>query len=248
MTLVQLNIFNEREIITPQSSNSYDNFVKKFERKKTTDDCYTPPRVYDAVLQYVENYILNPDGDSVKNYNVLRPFKPGGDYLKENYDYKTLVIDNPPFSLYSKIVRNYLNMKVKFFLFAPALTLFVVNSECQYVITNSNLRYENGAIVRTSFATNLLPLNFKIILSGRLSGMIKEAQNFNNKKNALVMPRGYLSSAQLLKFVPGDGADIRLTGSEEFLTKVNKRKIFGSAMRLSDEDLKKIGGVYNEKN
>lgn len=243
MTLVQLNIFNEREIITPKSSNSYDNFVKKFERKKTTDDCYTPPRVYDAVLQYVENYILNPDGDSVKNYNVLRPFKPGGDYLKENYDDKTLVIDNPPFSLYSKIVRNYLNMKVKFFLFAPALTLFVVNSECQYVITNSNIRYENGAIVRTSFATNLLPLNFKIILSGALSGMIKEAQNFNKEKNTLVMPRGFLSSAQLLKFVPGDGADIPLTGSEDFLTKVNKTKIFGSAMRLSDEDLKKIGGV-----
>ena len=243
MTLVQLNIFNEREIITPQSSNSYENFVKKFERKKTTDDCYTPPRVYDAVLQYVENYILNPDGDSVKNYNVLRPFKSGGDYLKENYDDKTLVIDNPPFSLYSKIVRNYLNMKVKFFLFAPALTLFVINSVCQYVITNSNIKYENGAIVRTSFATNLLPLNYKIILSGRLSGMIKEAQNFNNKKNALVMPAGYLSSAQLLKFVPGHGADITLTGSEEFLTKVNKTKIFGSAIKLSEEDLKKIGGV-----
>lgn len=186
MTLVQLNIFNEREIITPQSSNSYENFVKKFERKKTTDDCYTPPRVYDAVLQYVENYILNPTGDSVKNYNVLRPFKPAGDYLKENYDDKTLVIDNPPFSLYSKIVRNYLNMKVKFFLFAPALTLFVVNSECQYVITNSNIRYENGAIVRTSFATNLLPLNCKIFLSGRLSAMIKEAQNFKNKKKTLL--------------------------------------------------------------
>lgn len=247
MTLVQLNIFNEREIITPQASKNYENFVKKFERKKTTDDCYTPPRVYDAVLQYVENYILNPAGDSVKNYNILRPFKPGGDYLKENYDDKTLVIDNPPFSLYSKIVRNYLNLKVKFFLFAPALTLFVVNTECQYVITNSNIRYENGAIVRTSFATNLLPLNYKIILSGKLSGMIKEAQNFNKKKNALVMPAGYLSSAQLLKFVPSNGADIPLTGSEVFLTKVNKTKIFGSAMRLSDEDLKKIGGIY-EKN
>lgn len=245
MTLVQLNIFNEREIIKPQPSKSllYEDFVKKFERKKTTDDCYTPPAVYEAVLQYVENYILTPTGDSVKNYNVLRPFKLDGDYLKENYDDKTLVIDNPPFSIYSKIVRNYLNMKVKFFLFAPALTLFVINSECQYVITNSNIRYENGAIVRTSFATNLLPLNFKIILSGRLSAMIKEAQNFNKRKNTFVMPRGFLFSAQLLKFVPGDGADIPLTGSEDFLTKVNKTKIFGSAMKLSDEDLRKIGGV-----
>lgn len=61
------------------------------------------------------------------------------------------------------------------------------------------------------------------------------------------MPRGYLSSAQLLKLVPGDGADIPLTGSQDFLTKVNKTKIFGSAMKLSEEDLKKLE-VYNEKN
>ena len=40
--LIQLNIFNEREIIKPQPSKSllYEDFVKKFESKKTTDDCY----------------------------------------------------------------------------------------------------------------------------------------------------------------------------------------------------------------
>lgn len=27
----------------------YDAFVEKFTPKKTTDDCYTPPLVYDAV-------------------------------------------------------------------------------------------------------------------------------------------------------------------------------------------------------
>lgn len=27
----------------------YDGFVEKFKPKKTTDDCYTPPDVYDCV-------------------------------------------------------------------------------------------------------------------------------------------------------------------------------------------------------
>lgn len=29
--------------------NDYEGFVAKFQPKKTTDDCYTPPAVYEAV-------------------------------------------------------------------------------------------------------------------------------------------------------------------------------------------------------
>ena len=29
--------------------NDYEGFVEKFKPKKTTDDCYTPPAVYEAV-------------------------------------------------------------------------------------------------------------------------------------------------------------------------------------------------------
>lgn len=29
--------------------NDYDGFVEKFKPKRTTDDCYTPPAVYEAV-------------------------------------------------------------------------------------------------------------------------------------------------------------------------------------------------------
>ena len=35
----------------------YDAFVEKFKPKKTTDDCYTPPLVYDAV--YIKNKEAN---------------------------------------------------------------------------------------------------------------------------------------------------------------------------------------------
>ena len=31
-------------------SKEYEDFVEKFKPKKTTDDCYTPPNVYEEVL------------------------------------------------------------------------------------------------------------------------------------------------------------------------------------------------------
>ena len=51
----------------------YDGFVEKFKPKKTTDDCYTPPEIYDVVLSYVR------DRWGVSNDDVVRPFWPGGD-------------------------------------------------------------------------------------------------------------------------------------------------------------------------
>lgn len=61
-------------------SKTYEEFVEKFKPKKTTDDCYTPPVVYDAVAEWVASeYGVNRD-------NFVRPFYPGGDY--ENYDYE----------------------------------------------------------------------------------------------------------------------------------------------------------------
>lgn len=31
---------------------TYEEFTAKFEPKRTTDDCYTPPEVYDCVLRW----------------------------------------------------------------------------------------------------------------------------------------------------------------------------------------------------
>lgn len=33
----------------------YEEFVEKFKPKLTTDDCYTPAKVYDAVLSFVRD-------------------------------------------------------------------------------------------------------------------------------------------------------------------------------------------------
>ena len=99
-------------------SKTYEEFVEKFKPKKTTDDCYTPPAVYEAVKDWtVKEYGL-------KGKEIVRPFYPGGDY--ESYDYPAgcVVIDNPPFSILTKIVNYYIDKGIKFFLFAPQLTLF----------------------------------------------------------------------------------------------------------------------------
>ena len=97
--------------------NDYEGFVDKFKPKKTTDDCYTPPAVYQAVLDYVKETYNLPD-DTL----VLRPFYPGGDYESVEYPEGCIVIDNPPFSIFSKIVDFYTKRGIRFFLFAPALT------------------------------------------------------------------------------------------------------------------------------
>lgn len=55
--------------------NDYESFLAKFkENPKTTDECWTPKDVYEAVVKYVgEVYPL-------EGKQILRPFYPGGDY------------------------------------------------------------------------------------------------------------------------------------------------------------------------
>ena len=132
--------------------DDYEGFVNKFKPKKTTDDCYTPDWVYEFVKTWVNDNIMSLDG-----YNIVRPFYPGGDY--ENYDYKPndIVIDNPPFSILAKIRRFYCNNGIRYFLFAPALTLAssAMSEKETFICAHLDVTYENGAVVRTSFITNL---------------------------------------------------------------------------------------------
>lgn len=78
--------------------DGYTDFVEKFKPKKTTDDCYTPELVYDAVAEWVaKEYGLDREC-------FVRPFWPGADYERESYPEGCVVVDNPPFSILSKIL------------------------------------------------------------------------------------------------------------------------------------------------
>lgn len=149
----------------------YEGFVDKFKPKKTTDDCYTPKEVYEAVLNYVKKY------SDLSDKEILRPFYPGGDYEAIDYKANTVVIDNPPFSILSKILDFYLSNSIQFFLFATHLTNFSIYREgLTHIIASASITYENGAKINTSFLTNMAPFNqYKIIGSVELNRSIKEA-------------------------------------------------------------------------
>ena len=130
-------------------NDDYNEFLEKFGIKHTTDDCYTPDKVYDAVAEWVANEY------GVDRANFVRPFYPGGDYQKYKYKDSSIVVDNPPFSILSEILQWYTSHGIKFFLFAPALTLFSSSSSSCAIGAGAQIVYENGASVNTSFLTNL---------------------------------------------------------------------------------------------
>ena len=135
-------------------SPEYAAFVEKFKPKKTTDDCYTPPEIYDIVADWVaERYGLD-------RADFVRPFWPNGDYEREEYPDGCVVVDNPPFSILSSICHFYIMHGVRFFLFAPSMTCLGSSGrahvlETNHILCDANITYENGAVVRTGFVTNL---------------------------------------------------------------------------------------------
>ena len=142
----------EELLIPGWEDDEYKAFVEKFKTKKTTDDCYTPVPVYDAVADWVaREYGLNREA-------FVRPFYPGGDYEHFEYPPGCVVVDNPPFSILSPIVRFYLRRGIAFFLFAPALTLLGgAGADCCAIACGVPVTYENGAVVPTSFLTSMEP-------------------------------------------------------------------------------------------
>ena len=164
-----------------ESNEEYDEFLQKFEAKKTTDDCYTPQNIYDAVAGYVERTF------DVNRKNFIRPFYPGGDYKSENYAGK-IVVDNPPFSILAEIIRWYCENGVRFFLFAPTLTLFSSNvGEAEYVPCGAQVTYENGANVNTSFINNLG--EYRIRIDHELYDAVKEQNDINLAETHKELPK-----------------------------------------------------------
>lgn len=132
----------------------YAAFLDKFKPKKTTDDCYTPPRVYEVVADYVARR-FGRDRSA-----FVRPFWPGGDYQRVEYPEGCTVVDNPPFSIITPIVEWYASHRVPFFLFAPYLPNLGIarrRRDVTHLFAPVSVRYENGAEVATAFVHNLSP-------------------------------------------------------------------------------------------
>ena len=185
----QLNLFSEEEI-APQKRTThlggsssgvvfrnYEDFLKKFtEAPKTTDDCYTPRDVYEAVVKYVSTVA------DIQGKVICRPFYPGGDYENEVYPENGVVIDNPPFSLFTKICAFYTLHKIPFFLFGPGLTIASVCPFCTAVIISNQITFENGAVVKCNFASNLFGDTI-IMTAPLLDNLIERCPSQNQKVN-----------------------------------------------------------------
>ena len=134
-----------------ESNAEYEAFVDKFNPKLTTDDCYTPPEVYEVV----NNWVCAKSG--IDPAKIVRPFYPGGDYKSFDYSNGAIVVDNPPFSILSKICAFYLDRGIPFFLFAPSLTAFSGRSvvmRMNHIMCDAKIVYDNGAVVKTAFVTS----------------------------------------------------------------------------------------------
>ena len=216
----------------------YQEFLKKFEAKKTTDDCYTPDNIYDAVRDWVaEEY-------EIGNAAIVRPFYPGGDYKSEEYPSGCVVIDNPPFSIISEICEWYTNKKIRFFLFAPTLTLLgIMRGSANYVVCGCGVVYENGASVNTSFVTNMG--NKKIVASADL----REILDGENKKNLKKLPRELpkysypdeVLTATMLCYMAAHGVSFEISERDaHFIRALDAQKasgkgLFGSGFLLSEK-------------
>jgi hypothetical protein len=196
----------------------YAAFVEKFKPKKTTDDCYTPPNIYDAIAEWAaKKYGFDRE-------KIVRPFWPGGDFTRFDYPPECIVLDNPPFSILSKIIKFYHRAKIPYFLFAPGLTQFsAAGAECDanYVAAHCNITYENGANVRTSFTTSMgdyivetAPDLYKIvddINKENLRKTKKELPKYEFPDAVLTAARcGYMSvHGETLRIKRGDACFIR---------------------------------------
>ena len=235
MKMQQPTLFPEYDTPTAPTrkpkSDDYEAFVEKFKPKLTTDDCYTPPAVYDVVLDWVRK---NSD---IEGCNIVRPFYPGGDYQGVDYGPNDVVVDNPPFSIITKIVRWYTERGIRFFLFAPYLTIFQPGRFCTAIPCEVEVIYENGAKVKTGFVSNML---------GDVAVMtapdLREAITAVQKSDTPPLPK-YSYPMNVIRqtdigMLARRGIDLRIPKSEvRYITQLDMqtgKMIFGGGYLISD--------------
>ena len=168
-----------------EGNDEYNDFLDKFEAKKTTDDCYTPDNIYDAVADWVA------DRYSINRSAFVRPFYPGGDYQNAKYPKGCAVVDNPPFSIMAEIIRFYQQKGIRFFLFAPSLACFnyIIHDGLTVVGEYSGITYENGANVKTSFLTNMEGHEIAAFSEVELFEAIEKANDENEAAMRVSLPK-----------------------------------------------------------
>lgn len=228
-------------------TKDYDTWINNLEKRvKTSDDAFTPPKIYEALLEYINEKITPID-----TIEIQRPFYPGGDYQKEaeTYNEKSVVIDNPPFSICSEIVEFYTKNNIKFFIFTNGLTVFHYSSKGVHLLCPyASLEYENGAKVPTCFIHNLLPAG--ITISGELKErLLKVARPPKREKKKYQYPNEVLSVGQSLELAKAIKGEVTIT-NYKYVPALNykgkRKKVFCGALILSKSEQAKLNKIKEE--
>ena len=222
-------------------SKTYEEFVEKFKPKKTTDDCYTPPEIYEVIKDWVcKRYNIDPG-------NVIRPFWPGGDYEKDEYPPGCVVVDNPPFSILKDICEFYLERGIPFFLFAPALTVLngkTTWNRMNHIVCDCSIVYENGATVKTSFVTSFEP-ETEAETSPELTRLVNDTTEKLKQEKARKLSKydypDHIVTAAMMQKMARYGVHFRVRREEcqnvrtLDAQRAMKKGIYGAGLLLSDQ-------------
>ena len=222
-----------------EDNTEYEQFEAKFKPKKTTDDCYTPPAVFEAIKDWAcQEYGIDPAC-------IVRPFYPGGDFLHFDYPEGCVVLDNPPFSILSVICEFYLKKGIPFFLFAPSLTGLSGRKnilKMNHIFCDAKITYENGAEVPTSFVTSFgggIVARTAPELGRRINDAVKKAKTSKTIPK-YAYPNNIVTAAMFEKYAKY-GIDFSVRADEAiFVSALDEQKkigktIFGGGLLVSEE-------------
>lgn len=212
-----------------EQDKEYKDFVDKFKPKKTTDECYTPDKVYDVVKEWAVNEYEEID----KNTEIVRPFCPNGDYQKFEYKENTVVIDNPPFSIFSEIVKFYKEHNIKYFLFYDTRNIFGALKRGNNIVIGNVVIYHNGAKVNTSFCTNMG--DSKITVDGDFIKKIKEANDVLKEEHIKLDYPGCVMNFSRLQKLGRKGGYFKIKNGDCFklVNKVGGKAVYDNVALIS---------------
>lgn len=215
---------------------TYEEFISKFQesnKPRTTDDVMTPWPVYCAVRDWVIKKFSIPD-----DWEIIRPFYPGGNFEAVDYSGgKKVVIDNPPFSKLSKILRFYEEREIPFFLFSDGKTTFhrLYTNPNHSVILGAKIIYDKHVEVFSAFETNLLK-PYTVCSDASLFEVVKAAcpPRGKKKKRFYQWPRNVLIFSTLDRLCNAGKTLLIPPDEKEFVYSVGGRETIGHLLLVSD--------------
>lgn len=192
---------------------------------------------------------------------TLNAHIPKDKHENENYDGK-VVVDNPPFSIMSKIVNFYIENNVKFFIFAPAMTSIGLTrkhfGKSTIIPLSENIVYQNGAVVPTSFITNLFNDDTIVYFDPSFKKNLKDAVEQTNNKAVHHVPHyeypvNVIRATDIVKAGRASSKPIIIKSKSSYhimkldCQKKYHKQIFGDGLLVDDKTADKINKLKQVK-